>query len=201
MPIKDNSLRILVLATKNKNKITEIKIILGDLFHYKLISDYYSFSIREFGNTLIDNSLTKAQMAFKLSNLPSLADDSGLFVDALDGEPGVYSARYGSNDQKRIDRLLNNLVGIVDRRAVFRAVFVYYYRPKVYWVFNGECPGTIAREPRGHKGFGYDPVFIPKGYKQTFAEMDSECKNQISHRAKALFKFKTFIVKKNPTTE
>ena len=201
MSIINSAKPVLVLATKNKNKITEIKSILGDLFNYQLIGEYFAFNIREAGRTLLDNSLTKAIMAFKLTNKPSLADDSGLFVDAIDGEPGVFSARYGSTDQKRIDRLLNSMLGITNRKAVFRAVFVYYYGPNFSEPFEGECHGMITSEPRGNNGFGYDPVFIPKGYTQTFAQMGSELKNQISHRAMALFKFKKFIIKNQSSAD
>ncbi len=196
MPKGDKTRPGLVLATRNKNKIAEIKYILGGLFDYRLIGDYLSDDVPESGRTLYDNSLNKALIAYELTNQPSLADDSGLFVNALNGEPGVFSARYGSTDQKRINRLLENLRGSTDRKAVFRAVFVYYHRPNVFRAFEGECPGVVAYECRGNNGFGYDPVFIPDGYEQTFAQMTSDLKNQISHRATALLKFKEFVSQK-----
>lgn len=198
MALIETTKPVLILATRNKNKITEIKSILGDLFDYRLISQYFDFNIRETGRTLHDNSMAKAIMAFKLANQPALADDSGLFVEALDGEPGVFSARYGKTDMKRIERLLTNMSAVENRRAVFRAVFVYYYGANAYKIFEGECKGTITLDPRGVNGFGYDPVFIPEGRIQTFAQMDASEKNQISHRARALLKFREYITE-SPT--
>lgn len=141
----------------------------------------------------MENSLAKALFAFKVSNRPALADDSGLFIDALEGEPGIFSSRYGYDDVDRIARILKNLHDSEDRSASFRAVFVYYYELQRYEFFEGECRGTIAYEPRGNNGFGYDPIFIPDGYNKTFAELGKEIKNRISHRALALAKFKRFL--------
>ncbi len=166
---------------------------MGKKIPFRLLSDYINFEIKETGRTLLENSLIKAKFTFKISGVPSLADDSGLFVDALNGEPGIYSSRYGQNDKERIAKLLDRLTGIKNRKAKFRAVYVYYFDTDRYEVFEGECPGRIAEKARGSQGFGYDPIFIPKGYKKTFAELGPEIKNRISHRAKALMEFKKYL--------
>lgn len=183
----------IVLATRNKHKIKEIKAILGPDIDYQIIGDSLNIAIKETGRSLLENSLAKAFFCFKLIGKPSLADDSGLFVDALQGAPGIYSSRYGKDDEARIARLLNNLSEKKNRQAKFRAVSVYYYAPRKYKVFEGECKGRIAYKPMGKAGFGYDPVFIPRGYRKTFAELGTEVKNRISHRAKALVLFRKYL--------
>jgi len=182
-----------VLATRNRNKIAEIKDMIGDLVNIIMISDRIQIDIPEIGRSLLENSLAKATFTNRLCRRPVLADDSGLFVDSLDGEPGIYSSRYGKNDEERIARLLKNLDDKKNRRAVFRVVFVYYFEPGKYEVFEGECIGTVSHMPRGREGFGYDPIFIPRGYKKTFAELGPSIKNRISHRARALKKFRAFV--------
>jgi XTP/dITP diphosphohydrolase len=184
----------IVLATRNPNKIVEIKDIIGDLVNIMVIRDRIQIDIPEIGRSLLENSLAKATFTNRLYRRPVLADDSGLFVDSLDGEPGIYSSRYGKNDEERIARLLVNLGDKKNRRAVFRVIFVYYCEPGKYEVFEGECVGAIGQMPRGEKGFGYDPIFIPRGYKKTFAELGPSIKNRISHRARALEKFRAFII-------
>jgi non-canonical purine NTP pyrophosphatase (RdgB/HAM1 family) len=185
----------IVLATRNPNKIAEIKEILGDLVALETISEAVKVDIPEFGRSLLENSLTKAAFAYRLCHRPTLADDSGLFVDCLEGAPGIYSARYGRNDKERISRLLKELGTEKNRKASFRVVFVYYYNDGKFMVFEGRCAGSIADSARGSEGFGYDPVFIPAGYKKTFGELGSSVKNRISHRARALNKFRKFLVK------
>lgn len=191
---KPVSLQI-VLATRNPNKIVEIKEIIGDLAKIKAINDIVDIDIPEFGRTLLENSFAKAVLTYRLCGKPTLADDSGLFVDSLNGEPGIYSSRYGKNDGERIARLLKNLGEVKNRRAAFRVVFVYYYAEGKYETFKGECVGKITDSARGSQGFGYDPVFIPEGYEKTFAELGPSVKNRISHRARALKKFRNFLVK------
>ncbi len=185
----------IVLATRNEHKISEIKAILGNDVDYITIGDYLTIKVKEAGRTLVANSLAKAAFAFKATGKPSLADDSGLFVDALDGEPGIYSSRYGKNDTERIRKLLKNMEGKKNRRASFKAVFVYYFAPQQFEIFRGECVGEIAPEPRGTTGFGYDPIFVPEGYTKTFAELGPNTKNKISHRARALIEFKKYLKK------
>lgn len=191
----------IILATRNANKIVEIRKIIGDLVETQMIGDFVKVDIPEFGRSLLDNSLAKAAFAYRLCGKPSLADDSGLFVESLDGEPGIYSSRYGKDDAERIARLLRNLRKEQKRRAAFRVVFVYYYTDGKYEVFEGECVGRIAPSARGTEGFGYDPVFIPRGYKRTFAELGPSVKNRISHRAQALQKFRKFLIGERVSNE
>ena len=191
---RESSISEIILATRNPNKIVEIKEIIGDLVVLKTVSDYVDIEIPEFGRSLLDNSLTKAAFAYRLCHKPTLADDSGLFVDSLAGEPGIYSSRYGKDDRERISRLLRELANKTSRKAAFKVVFVYYYADGKYRVFEDECVGRIAESARGTAGFGYDPVFIPTGYAKTFAELGPSVKNRISHRARALKKFREFLL-------
>jgi len=191
---KTTQLRI-ILATRNKNKVVEIQKIIGDLVSIRPLDHSLEIDIPECGRSLLENSHAKALFFYRLYGTPTLADDSGLFVDALDGEPGIYSARYGRTDEERIARLLQNLAGKEHRRAAFRVAFVYYYAQGKHEVFEGECAGEIAHEARGTQGFGYDPIFIPKGYKKTFGELGPTTKNRFSHRARALQKFRKYLLK------
>ncbi|MEO0094723.1 MAG: RdgB/HAM1 family non-canonical purine NTP pyrophosphatase [candidate division WOR-3 bacterium] len=186
----------IVLATKNYHKIEEI----SDILHLDKVllipyTRFIDFHIPEPGDTLVENSFLKAEFIHKIIRLPALADDSGLFIEELNGAPGVLSSRYEVNDEKKIERVLRELGRAKNRRAWFRAVFVYFYDIKKYRVFEGEIEGRITYEPRGEWGFGYDPIFIPKGYRKTFAELGPMVKNRISHRAKALKKFRKFLLK------
>ena len=183
----------IILATRNQHKVAEIEKIIGDAVVIQRVNDLLNINIPECGRTLLENSLAKAAFVYQLRGQATLADDSGLFVDALDGEPGVFSARYGRDDESRIGRLLKNLAGKKNRRAVFRAVFIYYFGHQKYEAFEGECKGEISMVPRGKQGFGYDPIFIPDGYKKTFAELGPATKNRISHRARALLKFRKYL--------
>lgn len=183
----------IILASRNQNKIIEVKKIIGDIVTIEPMSDMLKVEIPECGRTLLENSLAKAAFVYRLRGLPTLADDSGLFVEALDGEPGIYSARYGKDDEQRIARLLKNLADKKNRNAAFRVVFVYFFGQNKYEVFEGECTGQIALVARGTHGFGYDPVFVPKGYKRTFAELGPATKNRISHRARALQKLRRYL--------
>jgi XTP/dITP diphosphohydrolase len=184
----------LVMATRNTHKTREVQHILGpefkvcDLGAYPEISD-----IRESGTSFEENAKLKAVAASK--QLPDLviADDSGLEVDALGGAPGIYSARYaGANatQEEKIDKLLRELAqaGARDdtRRARFHCVIALARNGNLVETFEGIVEGTIADEARGDRGFGYDPIFIPEGFEQTFGELPAEVKNTISHRAKAM---------------
>jgi len=190
-----NNKPCLVLATQNEHKIKEIKEILGSILEYRILSDYVAIQVKEAGRTLLENSLAKALYAHKVTGLPALADDSGLFIDALDGEPGIFSARYGNTDTQRISRVLEKLQGRNNRCASFRAVFVLVLDSRTHKEFVGICPGSITNEPQGTHGFGYDPIFVPDGYNNTFAELGAETKNRISHRALALNKVKIYFSK------
>ncbi|MEX0686424.1 MAG: RdgB/HAM1 family non-canonical purine NTP pyrophosphatase [Balneolales bacterium] len=190
----------MILASTNKGKISEMRQILEPLGIdlYSAI-DYPDLTdIKETGLTFKENALLKAKETFRITGQPSLADDSGLEVDALKGEPGIYSARYAgpeSDDKKNVIKLLAELEPyqvFSERTARFRTVLAYVDQDNIYY-FEGLCDGHIAKYPRGTSGFGYDPVFIPEGYKISFAEMNREEKNKISHRGKAVKAFREFI--------
>jgi XTP/dITP diphosphohydrolase len=184
----------LVLATHNSHKTCEIQHILGPGFRVRDLGAHPEVSkIRESGTSFEENAKLKALVASR--QLPALviADDSGLEVDALGGAPGIYSARYaGGNapERDKIDKLLRELVRVHatedGRRARFRCVVALARNGNLLGTFEGIVEGTIANEPRGNSGFGYDPIFIPEGFEQTFGELPAEVKNTISHRAKAI---------------
>lgn len=184
----------LVLATRNQGKVREIAEILKDQNGVELLSlqNYPDApDVVEDGKTYEENAIKKASTLAEYTGHLTIADDSGLEVDALDGAPGVHSARYaGENaaDQDRIVKLLETLQNIPDERRSGRFICaVAIAEPLVQvQVVRGVCEGQIIRTPRGGSGFGYDPIFVPLGYDRTFAELGDEIKNQISHRAKAL---------------
>jgi XTP/dITP diphosphohydrolase len=184
-----------ILASKNPHKLTELSVILSQHgFEIALESEYgLDIDVDETGTTFEENSLLKAEAVMKASGLPVLADDSGLMVDALDGAPGVYSARYGhkSSDGERTAFLLENMKDVPDdkRTAKFVCVITCLWPDGRKIVARGECPGVITREVHGKNGFGYDPVFYLPELGMTYAELPSEQKNAISHRARALQDF------------
>lgn len=184
-----------ILASKNRHKLVELSAILSQLgFEIALESEYgLDLDVEETGATFEENSFLKADAVMKASGLPALADDSGLMVDALDGAPGVYSARYGhkSSDPERTAFLLENLKNVPEekRTAKFVCVITCLWPDGRKIVARGECPGRIAFEPHGENGFGYDPVFYLPEKEKTYAELSSEEKNAISHRARALQDF------------
>ena len=184
----------LVVATRNRHKTGEIQHILGPVFKVReLFADPEVSEIRESGTSFEENAKLKALgVSRKLPDLV-IADDSGLEVDALDGAPGIYSARYaGANatDSDKIDKLLRELsrVGATQeaRRARFRCVVALARNGSLLGTFEGIVEGRIADEVRGDSGFGYDPIFIPEGTEKTFGELTAQVKNAISHRAKAI---------------
>ena len=191
----------IVVATHNTNKQKEINALLKDLNvnvlgmeHFPIIS-----SIEETGSTLLENSLIKSRTVSQLTGLATLADDTGLEVDALHGSPGVYSARYaGSNAtyEANVEKLLFELIEVPEalRTARFRTVISYVDNKKEF-VDEGVIEGMITFKPSGNKGFGYDPVFKPLGYEKTFSEISQDRKNIISHRALALKKIKKTLKK------
>ena len=184
-----------ILASKNQHKLTELSAILSQLgFEIALESEYgLDIDVEETGTTFEENSFLKADAVMKASGLPVLADDSGLMVDALDGAPGVYSARYGhkASDKERTAYLLENMKDVQEgkRGAKFVCVITCLFPDGRKIVARGECPGVIARAPHGENGFGYDPVFYLPELGMTYAELPSEQKNAISHRARALQDF------------
>ena len=181
----------IVVATGNKHKVQEIGEILGARGYHvigaKEVGDMPE--VVEDGLTFQDNATKKALETARALNCTVLADDSGLEVLALNGEPGVFSARYageGGNDGRNVRKLLDNMKGITDRRARFVCVMVVASPEGVIATSRGEINGTIAQAPAGEGGFGYDPVFIPDGYDKTFGQLPQEVKNSLSHRANAL---------------
>jgi XTP/dITP diphosphohydrolase len=184
----------LVVATRNRNKTREIQHILGPEFKVRDLGAHPEVSeIRESGTSFEENATLKALAAS--TQLPALvvADDSGLEVDALGGAPGIYSARYaGANatEREKIDKLLGELERVCAtddrRRARFRCVVALARNTNLLGTFEGIVQGRIANEVRGDYGFGYDPIFIPEGFEQTFGELPKEVKNAISHRAQAI---------------
>ncbi len=183
----------LVLASKNPKKLDEMRGILSSL-GVEVCSEAAAgvdVEVEETGSTFEENALLKAKAVMEASGLPAVADDSGLCVDALNGAPGVYSARYGGpglDDAGRCRLLLENLRG-QPRGARFVSVIVCCFPGGDALTARGECPGTIAFAPMGEGGFGYDPVFFVPGLKKTFAQLSPEEKNAISHRGKALRAF------------
>ena len=190
----------LVLASKNPHKLTEMQAILAQLgVEVVLERDVGAdVEVEETGTTFQENAFLKARAVMEATGLPAVADDSGLCVDALNGAPGVYSARYGGpelDDEGRYRLLLDNLRGQLDRRGKFVSCICCCFPNGDRVEARGECPGTIAYAPRGEGGFGYDPVFFLPQMKKTFAQLTAEEKNAISHRGAALRAFQTELEK------
>tara|TARA_R110000868_G_scaffold259361_2_gene517169 strand:- start:38417 stop:38995 length:579 start_codon:yes stop_codon:yes gene_type:complete len=187
----------LVLASRNKNKIEEMRSLLSYLgVEVRSALDFPILEeVEEDLPTLEGNALKKARYVHLQTGLSALSDDTGLEVEALNGAPGVFSARYAGEDvtyQENVLKLLKEMKGQENRRAQFRTV-VALVTDKDEYTFVGICEGVIIEEQKGEKGFGYDPVFLPKGYELTFAELESSIKNEISHRGKAIQKFISFL--------
>ena len=178
----------IVFVTNNAHKLQEIRNIVGDRYCILSLSDINcNDEIPETADTLEGNALLKARWVKDKYGYDCFADDTGLEVYSLDFRPGVYSARYAGepcDSEKNIDKLLSEMEGICDRRARFRTVIAVIIGNEVK-EFEGKIEGTIAKERKGDGGFGYDKIFVPDGYKNTFAEMESCEKNSISHRARA----------------
>ncbi len=188
----------LIFATHNLHKIKEIKEIIADSPKYAIVglNDVGEYSpIEETGLTLVENALIKARFIWDKHGVPCFADDTGLEVEALRGAPGVYSARYAgesSSYQDNVDLLLKNLQGVHNRKARFLTVIALIIEGQKY-LFEGEVRGEILLSNNGTGGFGYDPVFRPEGFSQSFAEMTPELKNSISHRGIAIRKLIEFL--------
>lgn len=190
----------IIFASQNQGKIEEIQTLLKG--HVKLLGLrdlHFTNELLETGNTLEENAAQKAIFVSKRFGFDCFADDSGLEVDALEGRPGVLSARYGGtekSDTKNCEKLLSDLNGISNRKACFRTVIALSLDRKLYY-FEGKIDGSITTTGRGNNGFGYDPIFIPEGFDLTFAEMDKNQKNEISHRAIAIKKLVEFLTSLN----
>lgn len=189
--------RKLVFATNNAHKLEEVSAILGDKIELLSLKDINcDADIPETADTLEGNALLKAEYVYKNYGLDCFADDTGLEVEALNGAPGVYSARYaegeGHNAEANMQKLLHNMEGKDNRKAQFRTAVSLILNGKEY-LFEGVIKGQIIKEKHGTSGFGYDPIFMPDGYDKTFAELGNEIKNQISHRAIAVNKLCEFL--------
>ena len=192
----------LVFASNNAHKLEEIRAILGTQYEVKSLKDIgCEVDIPETGSTFRENALQKATYVKEHFGLDCFADDSGLQVETLGGEPGVYSARYavkngvqveGNKDDANMNVLLEKLTNEENRKACFRTSIALIFEGETHF-FDGTVEGRIIREKRGNGGFGYDPIFIPDGYDKTFAELGNEVKNGISHRARAVAKLADFL--------
>ena len=178
----------LSLASKNEGKIQEYKKLLSGV-NCQLILQPKEIDVEEDGLTFRDNAIKKARVVSKKTKNFSIADDSGICIEALGGKPGIYSSRYAENDQKRIKRVLKELNGVINRNAFFVAnVCVCSPDGNVILESQAKCFGKILSEPRGKGGFGYDPIFEESSTKLTFAEMSNDIKDKCSHRGRALKK-------------
>lgn len=187
----------IVLATANPHKVDEVNAI-SEGFGVEFILPPAGFDPLENGSTFVENALIKAKEAWRLSKTFTLADDSGLCVDALDGAPGLYSARYAGTQNEKIQKLLDELkdVEVEKRSAKFVCAMVLLGKDgEILHSFQGECKGSIGFEPKGENGFGYDPIFVVEGADLTMAQMSEDVKNRISHRAVALNEIIEFIQK------
>ena len=189
----------LVFATNNRNKLKEVQALVLEPIQLLSLEDIDCLEdIPETQPTIEGNAIQKIEYLKKHYNIDGFADDTGLEVKALHGEPGVFSARYAGdqrNAQDNMDKLLKNLEGKTNRSAQFKTVIALTLKGQLH-TFTGICKGTILTEKRGDQGFGYDPIFQPDGYEQTFAEMDLALKNQIGHRGKAIQQLVQFLNKK-----
>lgn len=189
----------IVFATNNSHKLDEIRNILGSSFEVMSLNELECHDdIPETGTTLEENARQKAQYIYDKYHCNVFADDTGLEVDALGGEPGVYSARYaggeGHDSEANMTKLLKNLEGEDNRKAQFRTVIALILDGKTS-LFDGIVKGEIIKERRGGEGFGYDPIFQPEGYDKTFAELGNDIKNTISHRAIAVKALAEYLLK------
>jgi len=186
----------LIFATHNKNKVKEVKSLIPNTINVLSLDDINLLNeIEETSTTIEGNALLKAQTIYNQTGINCFADDSGLLVDALNGAPGVYSARYAGeqkNDENNMQKLLLDLTNKDSRKAHFKTVMALIIDGKEY-LFEGIINGKIISEKMGTNGFGYDPIFVPNGYTETFAQLNSETKNAISHRGIALKKLIEFI--------
>ncbi|MES2778989.1 MAG: non-canonical purine NTP diphosphatase [Bacteroidota bacterium] len=192
--------KVLVFATHNQHKVKEIQQLLGDGYEIKTLTDIGCFEdIEESGLTLSENAGIKSKYVFNTYGLNCFADDTGLEVEALNGAPGVFSARYAGpqkRDEDNMSLLLSNLKQYSNKQARFRTV-ISFIMDGSETLFEGVLEGEIIEEKRGANGFGYDPIFMPKDSNRTLAEMNGEEKNKISHRAIATLRFIDFLTKQS----
>jgi XTP/dITP diphosphohydrolase len=186
----------LIFATNNQNKVDEIRLVLGNTFNIVTLKEAgIDIDIPEPHDTLEANASEKSKVIHSITHENCFSEDTGLEVEALNGEPGVKSARYageGRSFENNIDKLLQNLIPYQNKNARFRTVISLILNDKEF-LFEGICPGIIIHDRRGRNGFGYDPVFIPEGSRKTFAEMSMEEKSMFSHRKKAMEQLIAFL--------
>ena len=191
-------MRRLLLATRNPGKLREFQALLPE-YRVEGLADYPDLpSWEERGDTFEENATEKARIVGRHTGQPALADDSGLEVEALGGEPGVHSARFAgadADDAANVRRLLERLRGRADRRARFRCVLVLILPDGRTFSAEGRLEGRIAREPQGDSGFGYDPIFVPQGYRRTLAQLGPDIKNRLSHRARAVEELRPVLLR------
>jgi len=187
----------LLFASQNRHKIEEIKPLLPSSIELQSLTEVNYFDeIPETSPTLAGNALQKAQFIFNKFQMPCFADDTGLEIDALDGRPGVYSARYAGENKSaddNIQKILGELQGIENRSAAFKTVIALVGLTDKPLLFEGIVKGSITKDKQGTNGFGYDPVFMPEGYSITFAQMSLDEKNKLSHRSRAVKKFAEWL--------
>ncbi len=197
----------IVFATNNQHKLDEIREILGTSFEVLSLRDIGCHEdIPETGDTLLMNAIQKADYIYHHYHINCFADDTGLEVDALHGEPGVHSARYAEgtdhDSEANMTKLLKKLEGVSERSARFKTVIALVQQEdniETIRLFEGKVEGTITLQREGTEGFGYDPIFQPEGYSHTFAALGLEIKNHISHRARAVAKLADYLLKKSPS--
>jgi len=186
----------IVFATHNQHKKEEAAAILGPQWELLALPDIGCMTeIPETADTLMGNAIQKAQYVFQHYHTDCFADDTGLEIEALNGRPGVYSARYageGCSYNDNVQKVLREMKGLTNRKACFKTVVTLILDGQEYY-FEGRVDGQMLTEPRGNAGFGYDPIFLPDGYDQSFAEMDASVKNSISHRGRAMRKLVEFL--------
>lgn len=185
----------LVIATNNAGKLNEIQAMLPDILLHTMRSIGFTADIPEPYATFEQNALTKAQTVHEFCEKAVMADDSGICIEALNDRPGVFSARYageGATDRENVTKVLEELRGEQHRKAYYKAVICLVWREQTYF-FDGVCYGTITEAPVGEGGFGYDPIFIPDGYQETFAQLPLALKNSLSHRGQAIQKMVAFL--------
>lgn len=186
----------LVFATNNRHKLNEVRAIVGDKVEVLSLNDIGCHDdIPETADTLQGNALIKARYIYEKFGVDCFADDTGLEVEALDGAPGVFSARYAGEEcdsEANMQKLLQNLTGKSNRNAQFRTVIALIIKGEEK-LFNGIVKGTITEEKKGDSGFGYDPVFVPEGFSKSFAQMSGDMKNSISHRYRATLELSNYL--------
>jgi XTP/dITP diphosphohydrolase len=186
----------LIFATNNQHKVDEIRTVIGTKFNIITLSEAgIDIDIPEPHETIEENAAEKSLFIYNLTNKDCFGEDTGLEIDALNGEPGVLSARYGGEEKshrKNIEKVLNNLKGVTNRNAQFKTIISLMINGKQHQ-FEGLCKGKIIDELKGNDGFGYDPIFVPEGSHKTFGEMTMEEKNIYSHRRKATDKLIAFL--------